>query len=52
MKNECYYDDFSRKEGLAFDTKVVHGGMGCDPITGAVPDGHLPAPGLRHLHRL
>ena len=36
MKNECYYDDFSRKEGLAFDTKVVHGGMGCDPITGAV----------------
>ncbi len=36
MKNECYYDEFDRKENLAFDSKVVHGGMGCDPITGAV----------------
>ncbi len=36
MKNECYYDNYDRKEGLAFDSKVVHGGMGCDPITGAV----------------
>ena len=36
MKNECYYDNYDRKEELAFDTKVVHGGMGCDPITGAV----------------
>ena len=36
MINECYYDDFDRKEGLAFDTKVVHGALGADPITGAV----------------
>ena len=36
MKNECYYDQFDRKEDLAFDSKVVHGGQGCDPITGAV----------------
>ena len=36
MKNECYYDNFDRKENLAFDSKVVHGGQGCDPITGAV----------------
>ncbi|MCI9352791.1 MAG: PLP-dependent transferase [Lawsonibacter sp.] len=36
MKNECYYDNFDRKEKLSFDTQVVHGGMGCDPITGAV----------------
>ena len=36
MKNECYYDNYDRKEEMAFDTKVVHGGMGCDPITGAV----------------
>lgn len=36
MINECYYDNFDRKEGLAFDSKVVHGAQGCDPITGAV----------------
>jgi cystathionine gamma-synthase len=36
MINECYYNDFDRKENLAFDSKVVHGALGCDPITGAV----------------
>ena len=36
MENQCYYDSFDRKENLAFDSKVVHGGQGCDPITGAV----------------
>ncbi len=36
MINECYYDEFDKKEGLGFDSKVVHGAMGCDPITGAV----------------
>ena len=36
MINECYYDEFDRKEGLAFDSKVVHGAMGVDPITGSV----------------
>lgn len=36
MINECYYDEFDRREDLAFDSKVVHGAMGADPITGAV----------------
>ena len=36
MKNECYYEDYDLKENLGFDSKVVHGGLGCDPITGAV----------------
>ena len=36
MINECYFDEFDRKEGLAFDSKVVHGALGADPITGAV----------------
>ena len=51
MKNECYYDDFSRKEGLAFDTKVVHGGMGCDPITGAVSFPIFQTATFRHRDR-
>lgn len=36
MINDCYYDDFDKKENLHFDSKVVHGGLGCDPMTGAV----------------
>lgn len=36
MINDCYYDKYDRKEKLHFDSKVVHGGLGCDPITGAV----------------
>ena len=36
MINECYYDEYDKKETLHFDSKVVHGAMGCDPITGAV----------------
>lgn len=36
MVNDCYYDEFDKKENLHFDSKVVHGGLGCDPITGAV----------------
>ena len=36
MTNDCYYDSFDKKENLHFDSKVVHGGLGCDPITGAV----------------
>ena len=36
MINDNYYDKFDRKEKLKFDSKVVHGGLGCDPITGAV----------------
>ena len=36
MINECYYDNYDKKENLSFDSQVVHGGHGCDPITGAV----------------
>lgn len=36
MREECYYDSYDRKENLHFDSKVVHGGLGCEPITGAV----------------
>lgn len=36
MTNECYYDHYDKKDNLNFDSKVVHGGQGCDPITGAV----------------
>ncbi|MGN1157671.1 MAG: trans-sulfuration enzyme family protein [Agathobacter sp.] len=36
MINDCYYNSFDMKENLHFDSKVVHGGLGCDPITGAV----------------
>lgn len=36
MINDCYYDFYDTKEDLHFDSKVVHGALGCDPITGAV----------------
>lgn len=36
MINDCYYDDFDNKENLHFNSKAVHGALGCDPITGAV----------------
>lgn len=36
MVNECYYNTYDRKERLHFDSKVVHGALGCDPMTGAV----------------
>lgn len=36
MIEENYYAEFDRKENLSFDSKVVHGALGCDPISGAV----------------
>lgn len=36
MRAECYYDDYDKKENLHFDSKVVHGALGCDPMTGAL----------------
>jgi len=36
MRQENYYEKYDRKENLHFDSKVVHGGLGCDPISGAV----------------
>ena len=36
MKNFSNYTDFDTKENLAFDSKVVHGALGTEPLTGAV----------------
>jgi len=36
MKNFTNYNDFDRKENLHFESKVVHGALGHEPITGAV----------------
>jgi len=36
MKNFSNYNDYSRKENLSFDSKAVHGALGCEPLTGAV----------------
>lgn len=36
LKNECYYATFDRKENLHFDSRTVHGALGCDPISGSI----------------
>ena len=36
MKNFSNYSDFDKKEALHFESKAVHGALGCEPITGAV----------------
>jgi len=36
MKNFSNYNDYDLKEGLAFESKCVHGALGCEPLTGAV----------------
>lgn len=36
MRQDNYYEKYDKKENLQFDSQVVHGGLGCDPITGAV----------------
>lgn len=36
MRDECYYNDYDRKDNLHFDSKVVHGALGCDPMTGSL----------------
>ncbi|MCI8409396.1 MAG: PLP-dependent transferase [Lachnospiraceae bacterium] len=36
MKNFSNYKDFDRKENLHDDSKVVHGALGTEPLTGAV----------------
>ncbi|WP_167958391.1 trans-sulfuration enzyme family protein [Anaerosporobacter faecicola] len=36
MKNFSNYDCYDRKEGLAFESKCVHGALGCEPLTGSV----------------
>ncbi len=36
MREECFYSSYDDKSNLHFDSKVVHGALGCEPITGAV----------------
>lgn len=36
MKNFNDYKDYNRKENLKFESKVVHGAYGTDPVTGAI----------------
>lgn len=48
MKNFSNYTDFDRKENLAFDSKVVHGALGTEPLTGAVSMPVFQAATFRH----
>ena len=36
MKNFNDYKDYDRKEALKFESKVVHGASGIDPVTGSI----------------
>ncbi len=36
MKNFSNYNDFDTKDNLHFESKAVHGALGCEPITGSV----------------
>lgn len=36
MKNFSNYKDYDLKENLHFESKTVHGALGCEPLTGAV----------------
>lgn len=36
MREDCFYESYDRKENLHFESQAVHGGLGCDPITGSV----------------
>ena len=48
MKNFSNYIDFDTKENLAFDSKVVHGALGTEPLTGAVSMPIFQAATFRH----
>ncbi len=49
MKNFTNYQDYDRKEKMAFETKAVHGGLGNDPITGAVSFPIFQTATYRHI---
>ena len=48
MKNFSNYTDFDTIENLAFDSKVVHGALGTEPLTGAVSMPIFQAATFRH----
>ena len=48
MKNFSNYTDFDKKDNLSFDSKVVHGALGTEPLTGAVSMPIFQAATFRH----
>lgn len=48
MKNFSNYTDFDTKENLSFESKVVHGALGTEPLTGAVSMPIFQAATFRH----
>lgn len=48
MKNFSNYTDFDRKDDLHFESKTVHGALGCEPLTGAVSFPIYQAATFRH----
>ena len=48
MKNFSNYTDYDTKENLSFDSKVVHGALGTEPLTGAVSMPIFQAATFRH----
>lgn len=49
MKNFKNYNDYSKKEELAFESKTVHGALGHDPMTGAVSFPIFQSATFRHI---
>ena len=49
MKNFSNYRDYSKKENLSFDSKAVHGALGCEPLTGAVSFPIYQSATFRHV---
>ena len=48
MKNFSNYTDFDKKDNLSFDSKVVHGALGTEPLTRAVSMPIFQAATFRH----
>lgn len=49
MKNFSNYKDYDLKENLHFESKVVHGALGCEPLTGAVSMPVFQSATFRHV---
>lgn len=49
MKNFSNYKDYDLKENLHFESKTVHGALGCEPLTGAVSMPIFQSATFRHI---
>ncbi len=49
MKNFSNYKDYDLKDNLHFESKVVHGALGCEPLTGAVSMPIFQSATFRHI---